>query len=132
MFADRRSIMTNANPSSVDRFADLKQLYAEAIATPEFQAAFGDPIPLSIVSAGDEPTDLDMPEPFAAQAECGGVIAAIFDLFTDTRLDAFAPDIAWGFVTPFHFTAGKLARRDRSDKHTSELLSLTSISYAAI
>jgi hypothetical protein len=106
--------MTNANPASVDRFADLKQLYAEAIATPEFQAAFGDPIPLSIVSAGDEPTDLDMPEPFAAQAECGGVIAAIFDLFTDTRLEAFAPDIAWGFVNSFHFTAGKLARREDS------------------
>lgn len=104
--------MTNANPASVDRFADLKQLYAEAIATPEFQAAFGDPIPLSIVSAGDEPSDLDMPEPFAAQAECGGVIAAIFDLFTDTRLEAFAPDIAWGFVNSFHFTAGKLARRE--------------------
>lgn len=104
--------MTNANPASVDRFADLKQLYAEAIATPEFQAAFGDPIPLSIVAAGDEPTDLDMPEPFAAQAECGGVIAAIFDLFTDTRLEAFAPDIAWGFVNSFHFTAGKLARRE--------------------
>src|SRR3546814_14815498 len=72
------------------------------------------PIPLSIVSAGDEPTDLDMPEPFAAQAECGGVIAAIFDLFTDTRLEAFAPDIAWGFVNSFHFTAGKLARREDS------------------
>src|SRR3546814_19639148 len=55
-----------------------------------------------------------MPEPFAAQAECGGVIAAIFDLFTDTRLEAFAPDIAWGFVNSFHFTAGKLARREDS------------------
>src|SRR3546814_1906494 len=55
-----------------------------------------------------------MPEPFAAQAECGGVISAIFDLFTDTRLEAFAPDIAWGFVNSFHFTAGKLARREDS------------------
>src|SRR3546814_21131604 len=79
-----------------------------SIATPECQADFGDPLPLSIASAGDEPTDLDMPEPFAAQAECGGVVAAILDLFTDTRLEAFAPDIAWGFVNSFHFTAGKL------------------------
>src|SRR3546814_16804027 len=106
--------MTNANPASVDRFADLKQLYAEAIATPEFQAAFGDPIPLSIVSAGDEPTDLDMPEPFAAQAECGGVIAAIFDLFTDTRLEAFAPAIDWGLENSFHLPDGNLARIENS------------------
>src|SRR3546814_2391212 len=114
MFADRRSIMTNANPSSVDRFADLKQLYAEAIATPEFQAAFGDPITLSIVSAGDEPTDLDMPEPFAAQAECGGVIAAIFDLRSEEHTSELKSLMRTSYAvfclkkknTDIHHTAG--------------------------
>ena len=100
------------NRPAIDRFADLKQLYAEAVATPEFQAAFGDPIPLSIVAAGDEPGEQDMPAPFAAQAECGGIIAAIFDLFADTRLEPLASDIAWGFVNSFHFTAGKIERRE--------------------
>lgn len=104
--------MTSSNGRSVSRFADLKDLYAEAIATPEFQAAFGDPLALSIVEPGDAPGEHDMPEPFAAQAECGGVIAAIFDLFTSTRLEPLAPEIAWGFVNSFHFVAGKLERRE--------------------
>lgn len=103
--------MTRNRPS-IDRFADLKQLYAEAVATPEFQAAFGDPMPLSIVALSDEPGAVDMPAPFAAQAECAGIIAAIFDLFTDTRLEPLAPEIAWGFVNSFHFTAGKIERRE--------------------
>ena len=106
--------MTRAQQRCVDHFADLKTLYAEAIATPEFQAAFGDPMPLSIVAPGEPAAELEMPEPFAAQAECGGIIAAIFDLFTGTRLEALAPDIAWGLVNSFHFVAGKLERREDS------------------
>jgi hypothetical protein len=102
----------SANHASVSRFADLKTLYAEQIATPEYIAAFGDPMPLSIITPGDEPGEHDMPEPFAAQAECGGIIAALFDLFTDTRLEPLAADIAWGFVNSFHFVAGKLERRE--------------------
>jgi hypothetical protein len=53
-----------------------------------------------------------MPEPVAAQADCAGIIATLFDLFSDTRLDALAPEIAWGFVNSFHFVAGKLGRRE--------------------
>ncbi|GGN59163.1 hypothetical protein GCM10011349_39380 [Novosphingobium indicum] len=97
---------------NVDRFADLKTLYAEMTATPEFQAAFGDPLAVSIIQPGEEPGEHDMPEPFAAQAECGGVIAAIFDLFTGTRLEPLGAEIAWGFVNSFHFVAGKLERRE--------------------
>jgi len=106
--------MTRAQQRRVDRFEDLKTLYAEAIATPEFQAAFGDPMPLSIVAPGEPAAELEMPDPFAAQAECGGIVAAIFDLFTGTRLEALAPDIAWGLVNSFHFVAGKLERREDS------------------
>lgn len=104
--------MTRAKQHRVDRFEELKTLYAEAVATPEFQAAFGDPMPLSIVAPGEVPAELEMPDPFAAQAECGGIIAAIFDLFAGTRLEALAPEIAWGLVNSFHFVAGKLERRE--------------------
>jgi hypothetical protein len=104
--------MTHIKPPAVHRFADLQQLYAEAVATPEFQAAFGDPMPLSIVAAGDDPNDRDMPEPFAAQAECGAMVAALFDLFAQTRLEPYAPDIAWGVVNSFHFVAGKIGRQE--------------------
>jgi len=106
--------MTRTSPRRVDHLADLATLYAEAVATPEFQAAFGDPMPLTIVERGDTPGEHEMPEPFAAQAECAGIIATIFDLFTGTRLEPLAADIAWGFVNSFHFVAGKLERREDS------------------
>lgn len=99
---------------SVDRFADLKTLYADAVATPEFQAAFGEPLALSIVEPGAEAAEMQMPEPVAAQADCAGIIATIFDLFEGTRLEPLAADIAWGFVNSFHFVAGKLERREDS------------------
>jgi len=104
--------MATTQSRSVQRFADLNQLYAEMTATPEFRAAFGDPLPLSIIEPGDEPGEHDMPDPVAAQADCGGVIATIFDLFTDTRLEPLAAEICWGFVNSFHFVAGKLERRE--------------------
>jgi hypothetical protein len=97
---------------TIDRLADLGELYAEAVATPEFQAVFGDTLPLSIVEPGDEPGEHDMPEPLAAQADCAAIITTIFDLFTGTRLEPLAPEIAWGFVNSFHFVAGKLERRE--------------------
>ena len=103
---------TISSTPNITSFSDLGALYAEQIATPEFQASFGDPIPLSIIELGDEPGEHDMPEPFAAQAECGGIVAAIFDLFNDTRLEPLAAEIAWGFVNSFHFVAGKLERRE--------------------
>ena len=99
---------------AVDRFADLATLYAEATATPEFQAAFGEPLGLSIVEPMADPAELDMPEPLAAQSECAGIISAIFDLFADTRLELLAPDIAWGIVNSFHFVASKLERGEDS------------------
>lgn len=107
--------MTEHQPiRRIDRFADLPTLYGEITATPEFRAAFGEPLGLSIVEFGDDPGEHEMPEPLAAQAECGGVIAAIFDLFTGTRLEPLAAEIAWGFVNSFHFTAGKLERREQA------------------
>ncbi len=99
-------------PRSVSSFPDLKTLYAEMTATPEFQAAFGDPLGVSIIEPGEQPGEHEMPEPFAAQAECGGIVATIFDLFTGTRLEPLAAEIAWGFVNSFHFVAGKLERRE--------------------
>jgi len=106
-------IMTHPlRAGGVARFADLATLYAEQIATPEFQAAFGEPLGLSIIEPGEEPGEHDMPEPFAAQAECGGIVATLFDLFADTRLEPLAAEIGWGLVNSFHFVAGKLERRE--------------------
>lgn len=97
---------------SVSSFADLPELYADLTATPDFVASFGDPLPLTIIDAGEEAAEHTMPDPLAAQAECGGIVAAIFDLLGDTRLDPLAPELAWGFVNSFHFVANKLEGRE--------------------
>lgn len=97
---------------SVSSFAELPELYAELTVTPDFVASFGDPIPLSIMEPGDEPAEHAMPDPIAAQAECGGIVAAIFDLLGDTRLDQLAHELAWGFVNSFHFVANRLEGRE--------------------
>lgn len=104
--------MSDASTRSVRHFQDLPTLYAAMIETPEFRRAFGDPLPLSIVEPGDEPGEHNMPEPLAAQAECGAVIATIFDLLAGTRLEPLSAEIAWGFVNSFHFVASKLERRE--------------------
>lgn len=105
--------MTEHRPvRSVDRFADLPSLYAEMTATPEFQAAFGDPMPLSIIEPGEEPGEHGMPDELAVQADTAGIITTLFDLFADTRLDPLAAEIAWGFVNSFHFVTGKLEKRE--------------------
>jgi hypothetical protein len=104
--------MTQSQVRSVSRLTDLPSLYAAITASPDFQRAFGDPIPLSIIEPGDPPGEHDMPEPLAVQAECGAVIATIFDLLVDTRLEPLAAEIAWGFVNSFHFVASKLERRE--------------------
>lgn len=97
---------------AVSTFADLPELYAEETAAPAFEASFGDPLPLSIIEPGDEPGEHEMPEPFAAQKICGELITSLFCLFTDTRLETLAPDVAWGIVNSFHFVAGTLERRE--------------------
>ena len=98
--------------TAVNTFADLPELYAEEIATPAFEASFGDPMPLSIIEPGEEPGEYEMPEPFAAQKVCGELITSLHHLLKDTRLDALAPQIAWGIVNSFHFVAGTVERQE--------------------
>lgn len=108
---------------AVNTFADLAELYAEETATPAFEASFGDPLPLSIIEAGDEPGEHNMPEPFTAQKVCGELITSLYCLLSDTRLDALAPNIAWGIVNSFHFVAGTIQRQE--DRLASKILEMT-------
>lgn len=102
----------SAPARTISSFSDLPEVYAALTVTPDFQASFGDPIPLTIMTLGDAPAEHLMPDPVAAQAECGGIVASLFDLFTDTRLEPLAPEIAWGIVNSFHFVASKLERQE--------------------
>lgn len=94
------------------RDRELADLYRESIATPEFQAAFGDVQALSIVDGSRDAEELAMPEPVEAQHDCGAIVATIFELLRDTRLEASAQPIAWGIVNSFHHEAEKLHREE--------------------
>lgn len=101
--------MQEGEGSAITR-GDLDDLYKSLGITDPFAASFGDPLPLSIIELGDEPGEYDMPDAFHAQADCGGMVSTIFDLYADTRLESYAADIAWGVVNSFHFTAEKIGR----------------------
>lgn len=98
--------------ASDTRAAEIAESIAEATATTNFQEAFGDVGALSIVELGGEPQELDMPKPIEAQHDCAAIMATLFDLFRDTRLEPSAQAIAWGFVNSFHFEAQKLEREE--------------------
>lgn len=102
---------------------DLAELQQRVALTEPFAASFGDPLPLSIMAFGEEPGEHDMPDPFAAQAECGAIVSTLFDLFGDTRMENHAAEVAWGFVNSFHFVAEKIKREE--DRLASELLDMT-------
>src|SRR3546814_8326893 len=76
------------------------------------------------LSPVDDIMPLEMPDPDQSRAAVEMVMATLFDVFRDTRLEPFTSDLAWGFVNSFHVVA------KRSEEHTSELQSLMRISYA--
>lgn len=98
-----------ATRQRLGHFSDVGEVYAEETAIPEIEAAFGDVQPLAIIEGARDPEELDMPRPMQAQQDCGAIIATLFDLFRDTRMEATAQPIAWGFVNSFHHEARKLA-----------------------
>src|SRR3546814_15440243 len=50
------------------------------------------------LSPVDETEQREMPDPEQARAAVEMVMATLFDVFRDTRLEPFASDPAWGFV----------------------------------
>lgn len=71
------------------------------------------------LSPVDEAEQLEMPDPEQARAAVEMVMATLFDVFRDTRLEAFAGDLAWGFVNSFHVVAKRIS--DREDDAAKEL-----------
>ena len=93
-------------------FTDMGEAYAEMTPTDAIAEAFHDTGGMSIIDGSHEREQLDMPDPRAAQHDCAAIIATIFDLFRDTKLEASATAIAWGIVNSFHYEARKLERRE--------------------
>lgn len=100
-------------------FADLADHYAEQIATPDYGSAFMEHTQMARMGIADEPTSAEMPDPDKAQAAMEMIMATVFDLFRDTRMDDFSAEIAWGIANSFHVVAKRLD--DREDAATRKL-----------
>ncbi|MBB5712398.1 DUF2493 domain-containing protein [Sphingomonas xinjiangensis] len=97
---------------ATDRELAIADAIRHDTTTTAFHEAFGDVGALAIIAPGEEAAELDMPEPAEAQHDCHAIMVTLFDLFRDTRLEASAQAIAWGFVNSFHYEADKLAREE--------------------
>ena len=100
-------------------FADLAEHYAREIATPDYARAFMEQTELAKLSIEHEPSAAEMPDPEAAQAAIEIMLATVFDLFRDTRMEDFAGEVAWGIANSFHVVAKRLD--DREDAMANRL-----------
>ena len=95
-------------------FADLAEHYAREVATPDYARAFMEQTELAKLSIEHEPSAAEMPDPEVAQAAIEMMLATVFDLFRDTRMEDFASEVAWGVANSFHVVAKRLDDREDS------------------
>jgi len=110
---------------SSQALTDIADLLAEETREPStsFAAAFSESIGSFRISKADDPTDADMPDAFEAERASEMLVATLFDVMRDTRLDTIAPRIAWGIVHAFHKVAGQLeGEADRAARTVKDLI----------
>jgi YspA, cpYpsA-related SLOG family len=104
-------------------FADLADHYAEQVASPDYGTAFMEQTEMARLSIAEEPTTAEMPDPDKAQAALEMIMATVFDLFRDTRMEDFSGEVAWGIANSFHVVAKRLDdREDAASQKLAELL----------
>ncbi len=104
-------------------FADLASFIASETGEDQrgatYQEAFIEHDERAKLSPVDQSEQLEMPDPDQSRAAVEMVMATLFDVFRDTRLEPFAADLAWGFVNSFHVVAKRIS--DREDDAAKEL-----------
>jgi hypothetical protein len=98
-------------------FTDLATFYAAEIAAPDYGSAFLEQTELSKLHFAEAPVSADMPDPDQACAAMEMIMATVFDLFRDTRMEDFSADIAWGIANSFHVVAKRLDDREDGIAH---------------
>ena len=102
--------------ASFTNFADLASFVAEARAndtlTESYEGAFIEHSEMAKLSVVDEPERLEMPDPEQVRAAVEMMMATLFDVFRDTRMEPFAADLAWGFANSFHVVAKRIEGRE--------------------
>lgn len=108
---------------SFSNFADLASFIASETDSHDraatYEHAFIEHDERAKLSPVDEAEQLDMPDPEQARVAIEMVMATLFDVFRDTRLEPYAADLAWGFVNSFHVVAKRI--NDREDDAAKEL-----------
>ena len=99
-------------------FADLARHIADGRATDaqvqSYDGSFLDYSDMAKLSTTDAPERLEMPDPDQVRAAVEMMMATLFDVFRDTRMEPFATDLAWGFVNSFHVVAKRVEGREDS------------------
>ena len=102
--------------ASFTNFAELARFVAEArtneALTETYDGAFIEHSEMAKLSVVDEPERLEMPDPEQVRAAVEMMMATLFDVFRDTRMEPFAADLAWGFVNSFHVVAKRIEGRE--------------------
>ena len=107
-------------------FADLASFVAQARANEAletaYEGAFIEHSEMAKLSVVDEPDALDMPDPDQVRAAVEMMMQTMFDVLRDTRMEQFAPDLAWGFANSFHVVAKRIeGREDDAARKLGEL-----------
>jgi len=107
-------------------FADLASHVAAArentALSDTYEGAFIEHNEMAKLSIVDAPEALDMPDPEQVRAAVEMMMATMFDVLRDTRMEPFAADLAWGFANSFHVVAKRIeGREDDAAKKLGEL-----------
>jgi len=107
-------------------FADLASFIAAACdnddASRNYGAAFIEHSEMAKLSIVEAPEALDMPDPEQVRAAVDMMMQTMFDVLRDTRMEAYAADLAWGFANSFHVVAKRIeGREDDAAKTLGEL-----------
>lgn len=110
-------------PNAFSNFADLASFIAaetkDSDRASHYGTAFLEHDERAKLSPVDDIMPLEMPDPDQSRAAVEMVMATLFDVFRDTRLEPFTSDLAWGFVNSFHVVAKRI--NDREDDAAKEL-----------
>ncbi|AMK23280.1 MULTISPECIES: SLOG family protein [Sphingomonadaceae] len=110
---------------SIRDFRDIAALIAEETgqANDNFATAFASDLDGVRFGRGDEEMTTDMPDAMQAQLAVELIIATIFDVLRDTRLERAAERIAWGVVHSFHRVSNEWSGiADKAVREVQDLL----------
>ena len=97
---------------STHTFANIADLVATQAHEPSdtYRAAFAETVPSVRLVASDDAITVGTPDPRQMKLGVEMLVATLFDLLRDTRLESIADRLAWGIVHSFHKVSSQLDR----------------------